>query len=144
MIILDTNVISALMGQRPDPAVVKWMDRQAQESLWTTAINVFEVQFELRLLPEGRRRRNLEMAFGHVITDDLDNRVLPFDELAAEMAASLDALRRRNGNQIDVKYTQIAGIVLSRRAVLATRNVRHFSDIDAKVINPWEIAEERR
>jgi hypothetical protein len=28
--------------------------------------------------------------------------------------------------------------VVSRRATLATRNVRHFADIDARIINPWD------
>jgi hypothetical protein len=32
----------------------------------------------------------------------------------------------------------IAGIVLASRATLATRNVKHFDDIAASVVNPWE------
>jgi len=32
----------------------------------------------------------------------------------------------------------IAGIVLASHATLATRNVRHFEDIEASVVNPWE------
>jgi len=31
----------------------------------------------------------------------------------------------------------IAGIVLAKRASLATRNVSHFSDISAPIMNPW-------
>jgi len=38
-----------------------------------------------------------------------------------------------------MRDTQIAGIVLARRATLATRNVRHFSDIAAPVVNPWTV-----
>jgi predicted nucleic acid-binding protein len=33
----------------------------------------------------------------------------------------------------------IAGIVISRRAELATRNVRHFRDLDVPIIDPWSI-----
>ena len=33
--------------------------------------------------------------------------------------------------------TVIAGIVASRNGDLATRNVRHFDDLDIRVINPW-------
>jgi predicted nucleic acid-binding protein len=32
----------------------------------------------------------------------------------------------------------IAGIALASHATLATRNVRHFEDIAASVVNPWE------
>jgi predicted nucleic acid-binding protein len=31
----------------------------------------------------------------------------------------------------------IAGIVASRRAQLATRNVRHFDDLKVVVVDPW-------
>ena len=37
--------------------------------------------------------------------------------------------------------TQIAGIVIARRATLATRNVKHFADIAAEVVNPVIIHE---
>ena len=38
MIILDTNVVSALMQQQPDPQVVDWLDRQPSESIWISSI----------------------------------------------------------------------------------------------------------
>jgi toxin FitB len=43
VILLDTNVVSALMARRPEQAVVEWLDAQPSESVWTTAITVFEV-----------------------------------------------------------------------------------------------------
>lgn len=42
MIILDTNVLSALMQQESDPAVVDWMDAQPAEAIWITSITLFE------------------------------------------------------------------------------------------------------
>ncbi len=59
MILLDTNVLSALMRDVPDPAVVGWLDAQAPERIWTTAVNALEVRFGLARLAEGRRRRRL-------------------------------------------------------------------------------------
>ncbi|MEJ0006446.1 MAG: hypothetical protein WDM77_08810 [Steroidobacteraceae bacterium] len=50
----------------------------------------------------------------------------------------LAAGRQRAGHTIDMRDTQIAGIVIARRAQLSTRNVRHFSDLDVDVINPWD------
>ena len=79
MIILDTNVLSALMRARPDAAVVSWLDRQAAESIWITSITAFETRFGLALLPAGRRRRFLEEAFARLLEDDLENHVLDFD-----------------------------------------------------------------
>jgi len=60
VIILDTNVMSALMHAGPDPAVVAWLDRQPAESVWITSITLFETRFGLALLPQagGDKRLN--------------------------------------------------------------------------------------
>lgn len=138
MIVLDTNVLSALMREIPDRPVVEWLDRQAAESIWITSITVFEARLGLALLPKGKRRQTLESAFNSLMAEDLEGRVLDFDQSAAEAAAQLSAERQRNGQTIDIRDTQIAGIVIARRAELATRNVRHFSDVGVDVINPWD------
>ena len=137
MIILDTNVLSALMRDAPDAAVVRWLDDQPAESIWITSITLFEARFGLALLPRGRRRQALELAFATLLEKDLENRVLDFDRDAAAEAAALAAARQRAGRPVDMRDTQIAGIALARRATLATRSVRHFRDLDVAVVDPW-------
>lgn len=140
MIVLDTNVLSALMRHVPVPEVVAWLDRQPAESIWITSITAFEARMGLALLPAGRRRQALESALARLLVEDLENRILPFDDAAATEAATLAATRQRAGHPVDFRDTQIAGIVLARRASLATRNVRHFADLAVRVVNPWEPA----
>ena len=146
MIILDTNVLSALMRTVPEAPVVAWLDRQPAESVWITSITLFEARFGLALLPSGRRRQTppsgrrrqtLEAAFARLLKEDLENRVLDFDSAAATEATSLAATRQKNGRQVDMRDTQIAGIALARRATLATRNVRHFADLKILLVDPW-------
>src|SRR5271169_2972533 len=137
MIILDTNVLSALMRTAPEAPVVAWLDRQPAESIWITSITLFEACLGLALLPSGRRRQTLEAAFASLLKEDLENRVLDFDSAAATEAASLAAARQKNGRPVDMRDTQIAGIALARRATLATRNVRHFADLEISIIDPW-------
>lgn len=91
----------------------------------------------MALLPKGRRRRVLEAAFAHLLEDDLENRVLDFDVAAATSAAALAAERQKAGRPADRRDTQIAGIAIARRATLATRNVRHFKDLNVPVVDPW-------
>jgi predicted nucleic acid-binding protein len=124
----------------PEPPVLEWLDRQAAESVWITSITLFEARYGLALLPKGRRRRTLEAAFDKLMVEDLEGRVLDFDQPAAESAALLAARGQRDGLSIDMRDTQIAGIVIARRAKLATRNARHFSDLNVEVMNPWEPA----
>jgi len=36
VIVLNTNVVSALMRHEPDPIVVTWLDGLPPESIWST------------------------------------------------------------------------------------------------------------
>lgn len=126
------------MREEPDVPVVGWLDRQPAESIWITSITVFEARLGIALLPKGKRQRGLETAFNRLLEDDLESRVLDFDRFAATEAAALAAARQKTGRPVDMRDTQIAGIALARRAVLATRNVKHFADLKIKVIDPWE------
>jgi predicted nucleic acid-binding protein len=137
MIILDTNVLSALMRTAPDAAVIKWLDRQPADSVWVTSITVFETRFGLALMPSGKRRVGLERAFDRVLDEDLGNRVLDFDSAAADAAARLAAERQHAGGAADLRDTLIAGIAQARRATIATRNVAHFAGLDVPIVNPW-------
>jgi toxin FitB len=137
MIVLDTNVISALMRQEVDPVVVGWLDRQPPEEVWTTAITVFEVHFGLELLAPGRRRRRLEDAFTQALEEDFEGRILPFEPSAARQAALIAARQRRSGRPVEIRDVQIAGVVATRRATFATRNTRHFAGLGIALVDPW-------
>jgi predicted nucleic acid-binding protein len=137
MIILDTDVVSAMMRRDVDPKIRDWLDSQPPESIWVTAITVFEVRLGIEILAKGRRRKQLEEDFVQTIAEDFDGRVLDLDQAAAEKAAVLRAERRLRGRPIDMRDTFIAGIAVSRRAQLATRNLRHFDDLEVAVIDPW-------
>ncbi|HCS89118.1 MAG: PIN domain-containing protein [Thiohalocapsa sp. PB-PSB1] len=123
MVVLDTNVLSALMRDPPDDTVVTWLDGQPQESVWTTSITVFEVRFGLARMPSSRRRSNLEDAFEALIEDDLAGRVLSLDRAAADRAAQLAALREAAGRPTPA-LSRCAKTTL-RISLLASRARRH-------------------
>jgi len=138
MIVLDTNVFSALMRQVPDAKVVDWLDRQPRTSIWTTSITVLEVRFGVQILAAGKRRTSLLQAFD-VVLEKIGHQVAPFDNAAAQQAADLMAARHKKGRPGDLRDIMIAGIVLANRAALATRNTSHFEDIPALLMNPWTV-----
>ena len=137
MIILDTNVLSALMRQAADNNVVAWLDKQPRTSIWTTSVTILEIQFGLQILPAGKRRSRLIEAFETVLLEELGQRVAPFDTTAAQHASELMAARHKKGRSVELRDTMIAGIVLACHATLATRNTPHFEDFSVPVINPW-------
>jgi predicted nucleic acid-binding protein len=137
MIILDTNVLSALMRKAADKNVVAWLDKQPSTSIWTTSVTILEIQFGLQILPAGKRRSVLIKAFETVLVDEMGRRVAPFDTVAAQYAAELMASRHKKGRPVELRDTMIAGIVLACHATLATRNKPHFEDLSVPVVNPW-------
>jgi hypothetical protein len=136
VIVLDTDVLSGLMDAE-DSTVVAWLDKQPSESIWTTAVTIFEIRFGIALLPPGRRQRQLGDAFAKVLDEDLEGRILPFDHEAAAEAANRAAERRAIGKPLDFRDIEIAGIVSARQATLATRNLRHFQDLRIELVDPW-------
>jgi toxin FitB len=98
---------------------------------------VFEVHFGLELMTRGRRRRLLEDEFARALDEDFEGRILPFERSAAREAALIAARQRQEGRSIDIRDAQIAGIATARRATLATRNTRHFTDLGIALVDPW-------
>ena len=137
MIILDTNVVSALMRDVPDAKVTEWLDHQPEDSIWTTSITVFEIQAGLQVMPAGRRKTTLFDEFERLL-DEIQHRISVFNEEAARQSATLTAARQKVGRVGELRDTMIAGIVLAQKASLATRNVAHFHDISARILNPWD------
>ena len=138
MILLDTNVLSALMRQRPDTEVINWLDRQARTSVWTTSLTVFEIRFGLQVMTTGKRRSLLIATFERLLAELIQQRIASFDGEAAQRAADLMATRQKKGRSSELRDSKIAGIALASHATLATRNVKHFDDLSVSVVNPWE------
>jgi toxin FitB len=139
VIILDTNVLSGLMQKAPDAQVVTWLDKQSSHDIWITTITVFEVRYGLNALAEGAKKDLLMERFEDLLTQDLAQRIVVFDNRAAQAAAQLAAQRKAKGRPVDFRDTFIAGIALAQGATLATRNVRHFDDLTTPVVNPWSL-----
>ena len=137
MIILDTNVLSELMKDRPAPAIEHWLDLQPTVSIWTTSVTIFEIRVGLLTMPLGRRRSLLERDFERCVDEQLQGRIADFDRTAAEETAMLLAQRKQAGRPVDLRDGMIAGIAIARHATLATRNTRHFADLPVAVVDPW-------
>lgn len=134
MIVLDTNVVSELMRARPHPAVRSWVQRTPD--LATTAVSVAEIRYGIARLPDGSRREALAEAADQIFSAFRDQ-VLPFDAPAAFSYAEVVVRREAAGQPVDGFDAQIAAICRSRRAVLATRNVKDFRNTGVVVLDPW-------
>ena len=137
MILLDTDVVSALMRAQPEQVVVEWLDKQPRTSVWITSITLMEIRYGLQIMPAGRRQNLMSKSFEILLASQIEGRIAPFDSEAAERAASLMGARKAKGRPGDVEDTMIAGIAIATGAALATRNVARFEDLPVPVVNPW-------
>ncbi len=137
MIILDTNVISELMKQKPDPAVSGWIAGQTPMKLAITAIAIAEIQRGILRLPEGKRRQKLGNNFTHFIEEAFRGRILSFDERAGYIYGDIASQREKAGFNVDPVDLMISAIAKSHNAAVATRNIKDFRDCGIRLINPW-------
>jgi toxin FitB len=139
MFVLDTNVLSAIMSERPAPEVAAWVAGHADDTLFTTTISQAEILAGLTIMPEGRRRTALGAAAHAMFSDDFSGRLLPFDSEAAEVYADILAARRRAGRPATPLDLMIAAIARSKGAGVVTRDVSGFADCGVTVIDPWHM-----
>ena len=137
MIVLDTNVLSAVIEKARSANVFDWFQRQRPNEVWLTAITLYEIRFGIERLRPGGRRDRLESGLKRAVHTVLAGHVLEFDEAAAREAATLTAEREKRGRTVDIRDTLIAGIVRAHGAVLATRNTRDFEDAGIRLVDPW-------
>ena len=138
MFVLDTNVVSELMRERPNPEVMGWMNNQLTDNLFVTSITEAEVRTGIAILPDGERQRGLAAAAERLFAVFFSERILPFDSDAAQAYAMLATERRAAGRPISQSDCQIAAIAYSRGAPVVTRDVDDFEGCGLDVIDPWE------
>ncbi len=118
MILADSDVlIDALRGR--SPARERIESELVTGRLATTVISVYE------LLSGARTEK--ERAKVELLLDALT--ALPLDDEAARRAAQVDRALAEAGQRLAPADTLIAGICLSRSAILLTRNRKHFARV---------------
>jgi toxin FitB len=138
MFVLDTNILSAMMSTRVVPEVAEWIAGQPIGLLFTTSISQAEILSGIAIMPESRRRSDLEAAAGAMFLEDFEGRVLPFDMNAAVAYADIFAARRRAGRPTATVDLLIASVACSHHASVVTRDVSGFEGCGLRVINPWK------
>lgn len=137
MILLDTNVVSEPLRAAPDARVIKWIDAQALETLFLSAITVAELRAGVALLPAGKRRTGLHHSLEKQVLPLFVGRVLPFDLTCTQAYAALMSTARAAGLAIASADGYIAAIAVANGLAVATRDTGPFKAAGVEVIDPW-------
>lgn len=137
MILVDTNVVSEPLRRAPEPRVAEWLNAQALETLYLSAITVAELRFGVRSLPVGRRRDRLDAELERQLLPMFAGRVLAFELSASRAYAELMARARSAGQAISVSDGFIAATAAANGMIVATRDTVPFEAAGLTVLDPW-------
>lgn len=132
--LLDSNVVSEMTKDYPNPSVVAFLSESAD--LWLASMVVHELEFSLRLMPPGRRRERLQTDLSRFL-GSYEDRILAFDRCSAVWAARIRANAVRAGRPRDLPDLILAGTAKANDLTVATRNVRDFEGLEIDLVNPW-------
>jgi predicted nucleic acid-binding protein len=133
MILLDTDVLSALRRSERDGNLEAWFKRQRESDLFLSVVTIGEIERGIQ------RQQAINPEFARTLASWLDSvttiygeRILPFDLAAARRWGQLSA--RIGSNSPDL---MLAATALERGLTVATRNIRDFQPTDVAVIDPF-------
>ena len=135
MILLDTNVLSQPLRLNGDPKVIAWIDAHTEE-LYIPVLAISELVYGIELIDDWDRKSRLTNALA-ALRLRFEDRYVPFDTPAADAHGWLQARMHRSGGRLPEIDSQISAIAISRKAKIATRNVKDFERTGVELINPW-------
>ncbi len=140
MILIDTNIVSEIMRPEPAQSVLSWINGQNSSTLHVSTITIAEIGYGLRVMPDGKRRRQLRDRFEKFIAEGFEQRIVVFDEHAARIYPEIMGRRREIGRPLGLPDGQIASIAHANRFTLATHNTCDFEECRVELINPFDKA----
>ena len=134
--LLDTNIISNATKPAHSPSLFAWMAEQPDESLFISSLTIAEIRRGMLEKSPGRKRDALQAWFAGPEGPSalFAGRVLPFDEKAALVWASLMADSKAEGRSRNALDAIIAATAQANDCVVVTDNEKDFADVE--VINP--------
>ena len=132
--LLDTNIVSELMKDAPDPGVISWVNEHDADTVLCSMV-LSELASRVEALDEGKRKAafRTELRF---IQEDYRERILPFDEAAAWEWARYIRRAKDAGFAPPLIDSQIAATAMSWGLAVVTGNESDFPLI--KVVNPFK------
>jgi tRNA(fMet)-specific endonuclease VapC len=128
--LLDTNIISALMRRHPVVMAKTrgYLDRYKR--LTFSIISYYEILRGLEVKSAAVQKQRFELAC-------LNSEILPLDETVIRRAIKIYADLYRRGQLIEDADILIAATALVHDLPLVTNNNKHFSRVPALVLQNW-------
>jgi predicted nucleic acid-binding protein len=128
--LIDTNIISDLAAQKPNPGVLQWAETVT--SVYISAVTVEELSFGLSWKPNPRIEQWIETFIRKKA------KVLPITEAIAYRAGTLRGQLKQKGITRTQADIMIAATASQHNLTIVTRNVRDFEGCGVAVLDPFK------
>ena len=130
--LLDTNVVSELRKRKPHGAVLAWIKKIPEESLYVSAVTLGEIQAGIERTREHDAAKAKEI---ELWLDDVAGTYNVLDLDASVFRRWARLMHRRADHHLEDAL--IAATALVRDLTVATRNTDDFKPFGVKLINPF-------
>jgi predicted nucleic acid-binding protein len=133
--LLDTNILSELRkGERADKNVLVWAEQIHRDRQVISVLSFGEIEKGIRII----KRRDVDQAivlthWKNQLQQIFANETVPVCSRIAQKWGEISAQR-----SLPVIDGLLAATALVHHLTLATRNIRDFSGLDLKIVNPFE------
>jgi toxin FitB len=135
--LLDTNVLSEPMKERPNSRVLGWLAQVNEDQVFVSVITITELRYGVERLARGKRRERLDGWLRKDLISRFEGRILSVDLPIAEACGGLMARSESMGRPIEARDGFIAATAEVHGLTLVTRNTSDFEPTLKSIINPW-------
>lgn len=133
--LLDTNVISEVVKQKPSARVLEWLEAIPNHELYLSALTIGEIRKRIEKVTITAKQAKLRAWLEKQVPDWFGERILPIDQAVAERWGRLQADMKRPIPAVD---SLLGATALHFDLALVTRNTEDFQYPGLEVINPWK------
>ena len=137
--LLDTNILSELRRQRPEPKVMGFIAAQNLDLLFVSEVTFAEIRFGIEQVPDAAKRAELEDWLRHKLRPMFAGRTLPVTEDVMLKWRLLVEQGRKAGHTFSQPDLIIAATALDCGLTVVTRDTSDFEKARCPVLNPWTV-----
>ena len=135
--LLDTNVLSEPMKERPNPGVLAWLSRVDEDQVFVSVVSITELRCGVERQAIGKRRERLDGWLRKDLILRFEGRILPIDLRIADACGGLMARSESMGRPMEARDAFIAATAEVHGLTLVTRNTSDFEPTLKAIISPW-------
>lgn len=135
--LLDTNVLSEPMKERPNSGVLAWLSQVNEDQAFVSVVTITELRYGAERLAIGKRHERLDGWLRKDLILRFGGRILPVDLRIADACGGLMARSELMGRPIEARDAFIAATAEVHGLTLVTRNTSDFEPTLKAIISPW-------